>query len=123
MVPTCWRWQFPVFNAAPELDPTKLAGAKRKATTEEFMAGGKPSKEDPWTPERFAKSFLIEEGKPMPWIIAKAAERGIKERPAKSLTEQAVSLGLAYIWPGKTGPNGTAKRYSTIPCPVVEAKA
>lgn len=120
--PSVWRFSFPLYHAAPELDPLDLAGLKRKRgqSTAEFLAGGKATKTE-WTAESFAKKFITGEGRTLARLQAEGEKEGIKAHRAKALADQAVALGVAHVWPGKPGMNGTAARYANIPCPVTES--
>jgi len=120
IIPSCWRWGFPLFQEAPDLDPTKLAGKRpQKNATQDFLDGGKATP-PAWTPESYAANFITGEGKTLPRLQGEAAKEGIAERRAKALTEQAVEMGYAHEWPGRNGPGGCRKRYANIPCPITE---
>lgn len=124
VVPTCWRWGFPLFQEAADLDPQDIQGAKkRKDSAKDFLDVDKATS---WTSKRFAERFITKDGKTIDRLRAEATEVGDKElsdRKVESLTRQAVAMSYAQEWPGKTGPNGKQKRYANVPCPVSEAVA
>lgn len=117
LVPTVWRWSFPLFVHAPDLSADDLVGKKkRKSDTTDFLADAKPV----WTAKSFAARFIGADGRTLPHIEALAGEEHISPNAAKRFTEQAIALNLAYTWPGKTGRNGTPNRFANVECPVTE---
>lgn len=102
LTPTCWRWRFPQFEEAPELDPTDLAGTKqKKSKTAEFLEGG--SKTPELDAKGFSAKFITDEPKQAAAIEAMAEAESISSRRCGQLLKQAVALGLAYRWGGSKG--------------------
>jgi len=82
---TCLRWAFPVWQAAPDLDPTALrkeTGKKKREPKEE------------WTPEAFAQSFVTDEPATRSAITSKAVAAGLSNWWADRLLRMADSDGL-----------------------------
>jgi hypothetical protein len=111
---SCWRWDFPLYSPALELDPADLAGLRRsrKAGTKEFLAAAKV---EDWTPEDLVKHVLSDQGQIIEQIILAGKSHGQGERAIRSLLKVAVSSGIAFKW-WERGSNEPA-RYSRRPPP------
>ncbi len=111
--PIVLRWTFPVWNLAPELDPTALRPDKppRKKKPEADDA----PKEQPWTAERFAAAFITDKPQPRLAIIDAAVAGGLSDRKADSLLKRAAATKLAHPW---TDPTDARKvLYATVKQP------
>lgn len=116
--PSVWRWSFPLFTHAPDLNPDDLAGKRpRRSVTADFMADAKPDPAD-ISPADFAAKYIPkDDGKELVWIQAKAADAKLTDRAIDTLVRKAVALGKAHKWRG--GP-GKPTRFSLTPMPVTE---
>ena len=95
--PMALRWEFPVWNPDPTLDPTALRPdrpARRKRKVETPAEPPAPV----WTCERFAAEFLAGEPRPRSVIVANATQAGLGERRATRLLDSAEARGLAFRW-------------------------
>jgi len=122
LTPSCWRWTFPLFNAAePELHPEDIqrparGGSRQKNKTADFL-----SKAAEMTPEDFVKTYLGQVGKEIEVLEVEGHKKaGLKAAKVRQLAKAAVGMGLAHKWQG-----GTRKptRYATIPEPVTASVA
>ena len=98
LTPTVWRFSFPLYTPAGELDPLDLSGSKRKRgpSTADFLA----DKQLP-TPKEFAKLFLVDDGRELAHIQALARQSAdIKPKAAEQILKEAVALGHAFKWAG-----------------------
>lgn len=92
--PMTLRWLFPVWKAAPDLDPTALRSDKPKR---------KSDTQNAWTPESFVAAFVTDEPRPRDAILAIAAEAGMAEWKAAKFLRQAEAQELIFRW--NTGRN------------------
>jgi len=105
--PTCWRWQFPTWEPAPELDPDDIASARtrRKKTPEPV--------EPPVDP--VARAVEVASQDPEPEVAILTAMRDgttLSARAAKQGLTGAIAKGLIHRWTfGAARPN----LYATIP--------
>ena len=104
--PRCLRWTFPVWNPDDSLDPEALRVEGRRRKKEETPA------EEPWTVERFARSFVGERSTSRADILVKATQAGLSERKALTLLKGAEAVGAAFRLP--RGPRDPAV-YSRVP--------
>ena len=104
--PRCLRWTFPVWNPDDSLDPEALRVEGRRRKKEETPA------EEPWTVDRFARSFVGERSTSRADILVKATQAGLSERKALTLLKGAESVGAAFRLP--RGPRDPAV-YSRVP--------
>jgi hypothetical protein len=107
VAPFCLCWQFPVWNPAPDLDPTAL---RREP------ARRRPQKEpEPpvkaWTVASFTADFVTAEPRPRASIIEAAKGAGLSEKRAESLLQAADGDGLAHRW--TYGPRNPV-RFATV---------
>jgi hypothetical protein len=114
MTPTCFRWNYPTWSAAPDLDPTKLRRPKTRAP--------KPPK-DPadikpvFTIETFVERFVKADPQTRDVIEVAAALERLSNREAVRLLKAAVDTGKVYAW--QKGKN-SKERFSTEPQPLIE---
>lgn len=92
--PMALRWLFPLWKAAPDLDPTALRSDKPKR---------KSDTQNAWTPESFVAAFVTDEPQARDAILAIAAEAGIAEWKAAKFLRQAEAQELIFRW--NTGRN------------------
>ena len=81
VAPMCLRWEFPLFDEAEEVDPTKLQGAK--GATRVRMS-----------PEEFARAFGSIQPRAKRAILGAAEDAGMAQRAARNVFEQAIEGGL-----------------------------
>ncbi|HZL34210.1 MAG TPA: DnaB-like helicase N-terminal domain-containing protein [Tepidisphaeraceae bacterium] len=113
--PACYRWTYPVWNPAPEEDPTRLKKDPRK--------GGRPPKdkdnpEKPqpkvWTMPDFVAAFITKTPTPKEVIAAKAQREKVTLRDIAAFLFEAEAEKTIFRHK-KTGSN--ASFYSTVePC-------
>ena len=92
IAPVGLRWDFPIFNVDPTLDPTQLrreSGRRRKADPNQSGSTALNTKE-------FATKFLTNNPSPKSSIIDQVRSAGFSERQAKSLLERAEGDGVAH---------------------------
>jgi hypothetical protein len=108
------QWGYPVWNPAPELDPTALkrATSRRKRIEEKEPAAPKPE----WTVETFVARFIGEDARTESRITVDAEAEKISERKAGRFIKVAEEKGLIHRW-SEANPSKPVK-YSTIPQPV-----
>ncbi|HMQ17163.1 MAG TPA: AAA family ATPase, partial [Phycisphaerae bacterium] len=92
--PMALRWLFPLWKAAPDLDPTALRSEKPKRKSDTPKA---------WTPESFVAAFVTDEPQARDAILALAAEAGMAEWKAAKFLRQAEAQELIFRW--NTGRN------------------
>lgn len=105
--PICLAWQFPVWQAAPELDPTALKSDKPKRTKKE-PEPDKPS----WNAVTFTTAFISNRAQSRSAIIEAAVQTGLSERRACTLLDLAVEQGIAY--PYRVAGAGNKQLFSTV---------
>jgi hypothetical protein len=116
--PLCFRWQFPIWSPAPDLDPKKLrrekpravkAGAEEKATKAAL------------TVENFVTQFLKAEPqtKDVITIAASLSDHKLSERRATMLLKAATDTGHVHVWKSSNPADG--HRFSTEPQPLTES--
>jgi len=91
--PLVLRWDFPVWQPAPDLDPVRLAEGRRKKKAEP----AKPSK-PMWTTEDFIEAFATASPKTRAQIMANALAGGVSQRTAEMLLTAAIDGGLLFRW-------------------------
>jgi len=112
--PMCLRWAFPVFDPAPDLDPTALRSDRRRRRGKEKEAA--PPKPE-WDVDTFVKTCLAEEGRLKDVILDMAVKHGISKARAKSLLRLAEAEKKVHRW--VKGANRPV-RYATAPQPLIE---
>lgn len=96
--PFCLRWMFPVWTLAYDLDPSALRrapGRRRRRPKPETPS--EPS-EPPWTPERFAESFIEAGPRVRAAILMAANEQDLSDNRAEKLLRCAEVKGLVHRW-------------------------
>lgn len=114
--PLCLRWQFPVWNPAPDLDPAALRPERpRRRQTKEPEAPPKV-----WTAEDFVAAFIGAAPKPKASIFEAATAAGLSKKRAADLLQAAEGNSQIHRWTyGATVP----VRFATIPQPDPERTA
>ncbi len=97
LAPRCLRWAFPVWVDAPDLDPADLlpAGGRKKPKPEQSP---ERAPDPPWSPERFAGTFLAATPRSKACVVTLAEEAGLPARRAERLLTAALETGLAFPW-------------------------
>ncbi len=110
----CLRWQFPLWQPAPDLDPTALRTARprRQATAAE-----PGSAEVPWTAERFAAAVARADPQPRAVVLAEAQLLGLSGRKAQELLTVALHRGLLFAWPAPGQSHGHLIAREAPPAP------
>ena len=117
VAPFCLRWEFPVWNPAPDLDPAKLRF--------ESLRGRRQPKEPEaptkvWTAEDFVAAFITATPKPRASIIEAATADGLSAKRATTLLGAAEGDGKIHRW--DYGRNVPVK-FATTPQPDPERTA
>jgi hypothetical protein len=86
----CLRWDFPVFNPAPDMDPTALRPERPRRRKESKGGDARPQ----WTARRFAEAFFGAEPAGKASIVALAVEAGLSQRQANTLLASAEAQNL-----------------------------
>lgn len=113
----CYRWEFPIWTPADDLDPTKLRrGNKRGKVKEEIEAtvdpfADKPA-EAPTTPADFVAKYLGTDPRSAIVITSNATLDGMSERQADRLLKAASGTGLCHRWKIR---GDTKAHYATVP--------
>jgi hypothetical protein len=111
--PFCLRWQFPIWTPADDLDPALLRDGRPRRKAD---AAEPETPAEPWTPERFVKSFLAVDARSESSIYTAADVAGLSERKAKRLLTAALDAGTAHRW--TFGNRKIPHRFATIEQPV-----
>jgi len=109
----CLRWNFPLFELAPELDPDDLAEPTSRRRQKSPVADEKPSRKS-WTPENFVEAFVSARPRSKDAILIDAGRCGLSERKAERLLSVAEENGLIYR--NQAGPSERV-RWATTPAP------
>ena len=111
----CLRWDYPLWRAAPDLDPTQLRqeGRRRK---QEPADPAEPRID--WTTAKFVESFVTDKPQDKDVITARAFASKLSGRAAERWLKLAEADGLVHRWayPGK----GNPFKLATIPQPITE---
>lgn len=91
------RWDFPVWNLAPDLDPSRLKQERPRRDRTGTPAEGEPAAMDA---AAFAARFLTSTPQPRSAILAAAMAVGLSQRKATLLLGSAEQAGTAHRWPG-----------------------
>jgi hypothetical protein len=113
--PMVLRWLFPLWKAAPELDPAMLKSEKPKRKTKSDDADVLPDEQV----RDFVTRFLSDEPKSRSAILREATVAGLSSRRAQELLRWAVDMELAFHWGGG---RYRPSRYATVPKPAKEAR-
>jgi hypothetical protein len=97
--PFCIRWKCPLWELAPDLDPTDMY----RPPTRKPKPKQKPTPILPTIPPEetlpgFVAAFLGPEPRPRDAIVADAVAKGVKERRAEKLLKQAEGVKQAHRW-------------------------
>jgi hypothetical protein len=114
--PFCIRWDYPVWNLAPEFDPQHLKKPKSNRAAKAPVAPKEPA--IAWTPAMFVETFIESTSKTWASIVTSAAVAGLSERKVKLLCDSAVDAGLIHKWMPKKRTDPA--RYSTQEQPLIE---
>lgn len=111
--PMALRWLFPLWKAAPDLDPALLKNekAKRKAKPDDAELPPDDQVRD------FVTRFLSDEPKSRSTILREATAAGLSGRHAQKLLRWAAEMELAFH---RGGGRYHPSRYATVPKPVKE---
>jgi len=117
--PIVLRWEFPIWRAAPDLDPAALRSEKprRSARLPNLDDGQSVEPALMWDLPTFVQICIDEAGRTFAEIAARA--RGLSTWKAKQFLRQAEAEGWIHRWLPKN-PNCPV-RFSTIPQPEAEA--
>ncbi|MEP0848356.1 MAG: bifunctional DNA primase/polymerase [Phycisphaerae bacterium] len=101
--PMALRWLFPLWKAAPDLDPAELRGEKRKV---------KDNAQAEWSVDAFVQAFVTTEVRPRDVVLGNARAAGLSAWRATCLLREAEARGLIHRHAkGRNRPSG----YSTQP--------
>jgi hypothetical protein len=89
------RWTFPLWELAPDLDPTDLRRPRGRTPKAKEDA---PPPPPIYTPQAFAGDFLTMEPQRDAVIVARAIDRLKTERQARLMLDRAEAEKLAYRW-------------------------
>lgn len=114
--PTCLRWNFPVWQPAPDLDPTALRSERprRKPPSSDSPP---PPPEPAWDAQRFAETFLTDTPRLKAGILSLAGDAGLSDRQANRHLASAEVKGLAFRW--KLPQAWRETHYANCPQPVL----
>ena len=111
--PTCLRWEWPLWKAAPELDPSQLKTGKPRKSA-------KPPPPAEMSAEQFAATFGTPEPQEQAALIEAAVKAGLSSRSAGQLIKRAAATKKLHRWPHE---DKRINVFSTVPAPVIEAPA
>lgn len=111
--PMALRWLFPLWKAAPELDPALLRSEKPKRKPKADDADVPPDEQV----REFVTRFLSDEPKSRSAILREATAAGLSGRHAQKLLRWAADMELAFHWGGG---RYRPSRYATVPKPARE---
>jgi hypothetical protein len=111
VAPACLRWDFPLWKAAPECDPTQLRKSKPKPRKDEVETP--PA----WTVERFVGRFVSDKPQTEDTILIAAKLEQLSGALAKQLLRAAEEANKVHRW--TFGPRAKVK-FSTAEQPVTE---
>lgn len=118
-LPRCFRWAFPVWLDAVDLDPADLR-PERSRKKPEPAAAEAPPPAPAWTPERFVRQFLTATPVSKAAVVTAAETAGLTERRATRLLTVALETGAAHQW---TDPADRRKvGFATTPQPLTETR-
>ena len=114
--PVCLRWDFPVFNPAPDLDPTTLRPERPRRKAKE-PNNESPAPKQQWDTDMFVKTCVSDEGQVKDRLLDIAMNNGLSKARAKQLMGMAEGEKKVYRW--VLGPNKPVK-FATVPQPLIE---
>lgn len=96
IAPVCLSWDFPVWQPAPDLDPSDLRSERsRKKRKEQPEAPAEPA----WTVDRFIEAFISDEPRTKAEIRSAAKEQaGLSVRRSDDFLATAEAQGLVHRW-------------------------
>lgn len=107
----CLSWEWPVFNPAPDLDPTALRPerSRRRAKREKETPSTPQPTVPPWDTDRFVREFIVESARTKGAIFEAAEKQGLSEYKAAKFLKRAEATGKVHRWHfGSTRPVGFA---------------
>ncbi len=111
--PLALRWEFPIWRAAPDLDPTALRVDKpRRRNDPPESEAAAPAD---WDAEGFVQAFITERPQARLAVLDAASALGLSRRRAQELLYAAETRGLVHRW-GGTGRKPAA--FALIPEPL-----
>jgi len=94
--PFCLRYEWPIWQDAPDLDSDSLARpGKRKKETEPVVHVPEPEAQI-WTAEDFVEAFVTAQPRSKDVIFLRANQGGVRDHIASKLLNAAEELGLIY---------------------------
>jgi hypothetical protein len=113
----CFRWAYPIWVPAPDLDPTQLKREKpRKSRTAEPAKAPTPPA-DTWDVPKFVARFLSAEGQTEATIMVAAKAAGISGTFAKQLLTVAQDQHAVHRWDFSTRDKA---KYATVTKPLFD---
>ena len=97
LAPICLRWEYPVWNLAPDLDPAALRKDNRKPRRNTDTPSTEPPPE-PWTVERFVAECITASPELRDSVVRRGVDNELSQAEAKRLLDQALEIGLAHVW-------------------------
>jgi hypothetical protein len=97
--PTCLRWSFPIWTVDEGLDPTQLKSERPGRKKEKAAPKAEAAPPDPWSVDRFVRTFLGDEPKGVAQIMAAVElQPELSKRLAKQLLQIAEAEGAVFRW-------------------------
>jgi hypothetical protein len=93
--PVVMRFKYPVWERDTSLDPTRLKSGKPSRVADKPAPKETP---EPWTAERFAKTYFTSEPQEKRLIVARARQNGIKNREVDDLLALALAEKSIFRW-------------------------
>jgi hypothetical protein len=112
--PSCFRFVYPNWMAAPDLDATKIKQARSRASKPKEPKPEKPK----WTVEKFVEMFGKAEPQGKELIEVAAALENLSNRETTRLLKASIASGKLHIW--STNNPKDPQRYSTEQQPLIE---
>ena len=112
LLPTCYRWSFPLYIPAPELNPNDLAGRRPPRNQTQNSPGDGKSKPTPPTLDEFIMRYVSSTPKELAFIQAQARQSDLRPKTTEQLLREAVAVGKAFkitVKPGKPTSYTTAR--------------
>lgn len=112
--PVCLRWEWPLWKAAPDLDPAQLKQAKGRTRREKADPDPAPEPPKKMIPAEFAAAYVSNEPTAKELILARAVGDGMSEREGKRLLLLAVNERHVFEHPKQAGKPFFARREPTV---------